>query len=439
MCLAFWILLSVKQTRLIFLILIFVAISLYGQAYIKIFQPNLANFFDVVDYQLSPRVAAKWSLSVAKHHLKTLVGNVFIFLPFILVPALRTHLKKSHFFFILIASAAMNTLVSFVQRFYSNTFLAEGSGTALAARRTPALLEDSGASTIFFAVICAGLLFATLAKNSSKRQRFFYTILLLFCIAAAFFGVGRAFFAGLIPIVVLFLIYLWREIVFKVGAFKSLMIVTILVGAFSAFLYLLSKVFISHTILSALGRLNRFRHGEITWEGFWRAFDSPRYDQWLAMLQTIRENPVLGTGLGTSMANLDRYYGGVRGFLDWPGSFYLMFPSELGLIGWLISLSLVGLLITIAWNLATLQFRRNTFSAFEMFCFGGLLTLGVTYLIGIHFVFQSIGVLFVFMLIVSVDSLMARLRNFSLFVKFFFLSLAGLGLFQLCWVIFLGV
>lgn len=370
---------------------------LLSSSFSHLYQPSLNFSVPIQDWMLADKVSSNYSFEQVKAYLKN------IFVPLILLSAVflpRTKLsderKAGCVFWVVILAFICNSIVASIQGFYGLSFLAQGSGTAVGATRAAGLLEDSGASTVYFAMMVSGTFSALVLGHSKKLIKVFIILLLLAgCIAGAQTS-GRTFFLSTI-ISVLALTTVAFTKALKSKDFKVVLFIAIMFLLFcGVFTYMIVWKMQAYQDLQAWAE-GVAEPGKFSIYSFITELDPVRSVHWLVMIKTFFQEPIFGTGLGTFYSNyfehLDWALGfGGRELADPPSSFYLMLMSELGLAGVILTAGFWAVLGNAAIMYMSCQTsQRSTPQIPGTFCLGAAISLGISLSIGMHFLFSSIG------------------------------------------------
>lgn len=402
------------------------------QSFAYLYQPSLHLDVPVQDWLLADSVSSNYSFNQVWIYLRNL--STFI-IPVLAINASRDlplRAKQLLPLGFIGTGLLLNSVACLVQGFVDLEVLAQGSGTAVAALRAAGLLEDSGASTVYFAMMVSGLFAVLLISRQSFIKSLALGGFLLFVTAAGAQTSGRIFFVGsFLPIVILSILAMARSLrhqnlrsVFYAGGF--------FLGVSILFFFLVQwkmrdttiAIFIQNSFSSLDSeKLNRML----------TALDPVRSTHWRVMLKTFLENPVFGAGLGSFYANLQEHshwasqFGGSI-YLDPPASFYLMLISELGLLGILIVSAWIGAIYH-----RSIFLTAQAMSPVQSFYFGCFLSLACSFLIGIHFLFVSISSLIGLIVFASFapDLASLHLKSFTLpsrFIRYGFVGCAALSI-----------
>lgn len=426
--------LFLKSPKL-FVILSLVSAAILLHSFAHIYWPSLRFGVPIQDYLLSDTVSANYSFAAAKLYLK---NTLFFLLPSLVflqnIEDADSKLLRSIGITLLLVLVP-NAVVALIQGAWNMGFLSQGSGTAVPAGRAAGLLEDGGASAVYFALLASGFLSVFLLARLSVRAKVLSSALLVLAVAAGIMSRGRAFFiCFLLAAFCIFCLFLFR---YRGG--KSLALA--LIFPFACFLIL---KFAPVSLNKSFAHFPDVKISELANPDYLsRVFlqvDPIRPVHIKAMLAAFLEHPWKGTGLGFFYANLFEHQasataqGGIL-FAD-PPELYPMILSEWGLAGILI-LMLLALAFARKIILMVKKYEHDTsvvlhIEILDCFMLGLSLALLASFWIGIHLIFQSVASLagIVFAWIIWQETT-KRFRFFYSASIFTFLSLLLAGtLFQ---------
>lgn len=384
---------------------------LYFHAITNHFAPSLSLSMDVpiLDYILAPGVSAKWSLGVAKSYLEHTLLNALILTPILFLNRKKSQRLLKQIACVVLFSILMNVTFIAVQKFWDKSFFTAGSGTALSASRLPGLLEDSGASSIFL-LLALSITLQTSISLTKLFPKALFGILSLGIFYLGLVSQGRIFIAGSIILSTLLILFNLRQL-FAKQSFKSVLIGAILLGTVGtlSFTYQASRDTrrVSHTFnkIEKLGfNLNALK-----------SIDNTRFIHSLAMLDAYKERPIRGHGLGAFHA-INKHYEKkmkVSSAVDWPTSFYFQMLSELGLAGALI---LICIFASYTY-LLFLYIKSKKPTLTHSLAISGLTASLISLTVGIHYVFDSISILFAIFAISSFYLLEEMSPKFLIFLR----------------------
>ena len=431
LCLFSWFCLW-RYRRSVAIYMLFFALFALGHAFACIYQPSLRFGVPVLDYMLSPHVSANWTFGLAKDYLWHIIGNLCLAMTVVFYVG-SDRQKYLHWLCRLVLLGFLaNLLVAAVQYFYAFSFLAQGSGSAVAAKRFSGLLEDSAAASLFLIFCYGGLLF-----YRQKNPRIFISILkwtvIVFLFFLGAFGSGRLFLISVTAVTALWIMLQvfsalwarkWRQLMFVLLAASAGLsgILYVTSGRFDkdreiAFARKLTRV-IADTQLSARG-ISRLYMYVIRGRDLHMRVMSEATDHYFPT----------GSGMGTFVANQDNYKAHnhtARILSDWPSSFYLLMTSEWGLSGFLV-LAFICMLfiggITRYVVDASCNFKGDILnSSLTLFSLGALGTLLLAWVVGIHFVFPSIGFL-IGLIISALYSFLVQIKGWARAIHFVAVSI----------------
>ncbi|MBP6218796.1 MAG: O-antigen ligase family protein [Oligoflexales bacterium] len=377
---------SSRQELLSLLGLGFLILCVLAHSYAHLFQPSLRWSTPHQNYNLAPENSASYSYSLAKLYMKNV--SMFFFPSLVFFQHMKDSLQTKSLSKILLASLSfiliVNIGVALVQGWKDLNFMAAGSGTAVPAGRAAALLEDSGASNAYFAILGSGFFWLANLGPLTWPFRMFTFSLALASILAGKMAAGRLFFLVIMGSVLCLSFFAIRK--------KAVKIIPLALLASAA----LWKWAPSQIPLIDLMRHADFSHPIEALNHILLQIDPIRALHIKTMLKAFLLHPLKGTGLGFYYANYADHLqwalstGGAV-FTDPPSSLYLMLLSELGLVGAALILALflgLGMLLR---DLSKPQEDKD--NAWPNFCLGAVIALLLVWNSGIPVLFTSIGAL----------------------------------------------
>lgn len=355
---------------------------LLTNAFWSLYWPSLRPGIPVQDFILADQVSANYSWDQVALYLKTTGCMLTIGLAARVSWPSAEPWGRSCFAAAVFSAIGLNLLAIAVQVGVDVRWLASGSGTAVEHGRAAALLEDSGASTVFMAAVLAGLAYVALLARISAPLRVASRVA---AGAGAAIGVatgGRVYFLSLAAAIAVGVGLLLVRRITALSARLALAtagLAGLAGGVWAAFGpgALAHPVGAIHADLIALDPI-RIVHQKVMLRAFW-------------------EQPWLGTGLGWFYASLFEFgpwavaSGGVF-FSDVPTSMYLMLGSELGLAGVLIIAAGLGWVCARLVRLARPAAGEGP-GLWTAFAVGASVSLAVSFLVGIHIIFWSVPAL----------------------------------------------
>jgi hypothetical protein len=151
----------------------------------------------IQDYYLMDGVSSNYSFDQGMRYLHNF--TIFLFPAWALWLFSKKNENRIHIYLLTVLAIALlvNSGVAIYQWQMDIHFLAQGSGSAVVSARATGLLEDSGASTVFFAAMLSGVAYLLFVGTC----RWPLKILWFFILAFGFFGgvasKGRIFFISL--------------------------------------------------------------------------------------------------------------------------------------------------------------------------------------------------------------------------------------------------
>lgn len=382
-------------SRRLFCIVLLSASLLVAHSVFHLFQPSLRPGIPVQDWLFPGGVSARYSFGQVWEYLR----NIFVFL----IPALAlrrsSYIPEKYRLYLPLGVLGLtflaNSVVAVIQGLHSLEFLSEGSGTAVGARRAAALLEDSGASTVYFSMGVSALFSALLFFRGSVVVSSVLFLSFIVGFMGGAYTSGRIFYgATIVSFIVLGSLGLWKAFKFRkirhiavTGLGLLLMMVLV---SFAVNRYMTQRDQVEFLLTEVWsGQAFDFQH-------FLNSLDPVRATHWRTMWKAFIEHPILGTGFGTFYSNYHRYlpwalqHGGVV-FADPPSSMYLLLLSEFGL---------AGMLICALFFRQIGSFLKNVMQSpspdlFNCCALAILLSLSVSFFVGLHVIFASITSVFV--------------------------------------------
>ncbi len=382
-----------------------VASVILGHSFASLYWPSLRIGVPIQDYLLADQVSSNysfhWALVLWRHAVVAVVGAITARSAY----EFLSRRWRVYFRIVALMLFVVTFAVVSVQKFWHLDFLAEGAGNSMSAIRAPGLLEDSGASTVFCAILAAGAYFLALFGRFHAGYRCLCMALVVWALISGSATGGRVFFAAsLMPIVIGAAAATVRLLLrAKRRGFSHRDIYSLGFGGALILIFLL--------LPSPLKRI---------WEAFFPSspdsctallgcinqlamrIDPVRAVHMKVMLRTFWEHPLFGTGLGSFYANYFEHLswalrGGGIVYADPPASLYLMLISEAGILG-------LAIVCLSCYQLACMLRLVSTdgteapghADAFNWRCFGigMLLSFACSSLIGVHLIFLSVTVLF---------------------------------------------
>ena len=180
------------------------------QSFSFLYWPSMNWDTPIQDYYLMDEVSSNYSFDQGMRYLHNF--TIFLFPAWALWLLSRKKLflfpvlglwilsgknsKQTHT--ILLAAIAitllLNSCVAIFQWQMDINFLAQGSGTAVWAERVTGLLEDSGASTVFFAALLSGVVFLIFDVTSLWPQKILWLFIISLGLLGGVASKGRIFF-----------------------------------------------------------------------------------------------------------------------------------------------------------------------------------------------------------------------------------------------------
>ena len=253
--------------------------------------------------------------------------------------------KQTHAVLLAVLAMALllNGGVAIYQWQMDLNFLAQGSGSAIWAGRATALLEDSGASTVFFAALLSGVAFLIIDTSCHWPQKILWSLIFFVGFLGGVASKGRIFFISFgLSLVILFFLLILRGI--RMRNYSAF---------FTSILILLAVLFVwkfaEHRIPYAVQTFKQFQsipeilNHEKPFNDLMRRVDPDRGGHMKAMIKAFSVHPFFGTGYGSFYMNFFEHrqwaeIGTGRSYADPPSSLYFMLLSEFGFAGFLLIL-----------------------------------------------------------------------------------------------------
>ena len=376
----------------------------------SLYQPALRVGVKPQDWLLAGLVSSNYSFA----QFKTYFFNVFLLISPMIVALQNSGKEKKRMIdrtiVILLFCLAVNVVVALIQGVVDLKILADGSGSAVTSGRAPALLEDSGASTVYFSSILSAVIAMTLFSLKTTIQRLIAMSLLLFMIWAASFSAGRTFFISLgLTATILILAkgfdLLRTDSRLRISRFA---LVTSALVMFA--LYLVRNN--TSTLQPLLNLVSLLASGEWEANQVANALDHTRKIHWLTMVKTWIDNPIFGSGFGMFYSNFFQNLGWAKLWggdapPDVPTSFYLLLLSEAGIAG----LLMIGYWLTIQWlNFKSLKnlLKNGSDTRLAALSLGLGISLTISFFVGTHIIFRSVSVTAALLIAINSDSSKVR-------------------------------
>lgn len=358
------------------------------QSGVSIFAPAIYSGTPIQDFLLARDVSAYFQWSYAS---RLIVNFGLTFLVIATLPTLYGELGKNRRLIlsrVLQFILVINVFVALLQGFHSIELFSVGSGSAISAGRSPALLEDSGASTVIFAAAISFFVGKCLIEPKIS------TVLGTFILAIAGYQTGgRTFFvssfAGGFFAVFVYLVHF----ILRGDRLKS----TGFVVVFSAIVGLMAALYMkipSSVTSSMVGFCSEILSGKNIFESIadqlW-SVDPVRATSLRVMILAAKARYWDGAGFGTYHSYYREYFPDVErvwsqgyNYLDLPSALYAAIPAELGVLNGYFILAFVSL-----WGIfrCKILFSRPMIpvaaALFSIFCSSWF---------GLHFLFQSFAI-----------------------------------------------
>lgn len=373
-----------------------ISLLLLAHAWFHLYQPALRPGTINQDWLFPGSVSANYSFDQARTYLWHFL--VFFF-PALALRSSRTipeAWKWSSLAAVFLFALLLNSVVALYQGTADLNFLAAGGGRYLDARRAIGLLEGGSAANIFYSSTVVGFFALVLFGKLEGLLRMGALFFLVLSLVAGANSSGRIFFvASGASVLILFLIKAFMNRKFdrmkNLSRYLLFAVLTLIALYFLAEWKLWKKVALGDwlSVSLAKGDLNDLLN----------TIDPVRANHWRTMYKAFIDHPVFGTGFGMFYANYFRYLPWALQFGDYiyadpPASLYLMLLSELGIVALLVFYALFRCLAKL--------FRKGlgpaNYAGFSVFAFGWLLSLLISFLIGVHLIYMSVAAVFALIL-----------------------------------------
>ena len=388
------------------------------QSFSFLYWPSLNFGTPVQDYYLMDQVSSNYSFDQGMRYLRNITIFLFPVWALWLLSRKKLFLKNVGWLQIISGKNAiqthavllaflafallLNSGVAIYQGVIDLNFLLKGSGSAIWAGRAPALLEDSGASNVFFAALLSGVIYLIFDSSCYWPQKIIWSLIFIVGLLGGIASKGRIFFISFgISLVILFFLLILKGIfrrnytVFLAPILIFLTIVIVWNIAENHYPYAVSTIKQFQTVPELLNQKESFSE-------LMRSVDPVRGVHMKTMTKAFFENPVFGTGYGSFYMNYfehrqwaEKLIG--KSYADPPSSLYLMFVSEFGIAGFLLIL-LKLLTLANGWrrfvNSSPIISEKTNSTLIQSFSVGVLTSLAISFLIGLHLIFMSVSSVF---------------------------------------------
>lgn len=366
---------------------------IWYHAFAYLFQPSLLPGIPVQDWLFPGSISANYSFNQAMIYLKNIA---WIAIPCLAVKKSRKlpeNFRRNIPLVALGSALFLNCIVASVQGLVSLNWLASGSGSALDAQRASALLEDSGASTVYFSMCVSAVAGAVLFYRRNLTTTLLTLFFLFFTLVSGAQTSGRIFFgATAFALSVLGLLAIFRGLRHK----ETKRILTTGVGLVGILVVLIALI---NWRMVHVDKVETF-FGKIaersgSFNDLLNALDPVRATHWRTMFKAFVENPLFGKGFGTFYSSYWQYLSWATQFggdvyVDPPASVYLLLFSEFGLAGILSVIIFLGF----TWKAAQFVVENEKPSLFECCAIGIFLSACFSFLVGTHILFLSVSSLY---------------------------------------------
>ncbi|WGL58968.1 O-antigen ligase family protein [Pigmentibacter sp. JX0631] len=323
----------INFTKVSLSLLLFIG-CIFLHAFCNFYQPSLRSAISIQNYSFTNTITSDFLFTQTRLYLMYFILFMFPVATFFNSQREYPSNKVLNFFFIeFFFIVIINSVVSIYQSKVNIHFLAEESLTSIEAFRAPALLDDSGVASFFFAIFSGTFLSFVFLVKSSKFTKYTYFILFLLTAISGILNNSRSFYLGISAII--FFIFIINLIYYvKNLNFKSFLKITI---AYSL-ITLISYIFYTFSNTTSIIRIkNSFKNitNDFSIISLYQYFDYERYKHLSILIENLKEHFYTGSGVGSFLGYID-YYAKKLNFPniipDVPTNLTLALFSELGVI-----------------------------------------------------------------------------------------------------------
>ena len=381
------------------------------QSFSFLYWPSMNWDTPIQDYYLMDEVSSNYSFDQGMRYLHNF--TIFLFPAWALWLFSKKNENRIHIYLLTVLAIALlvNSGVAIYQWQMDIHFLAQGSGSAVHAARATGLLEDSGASTVFFAAMLSGVAYLLFVGTCRWPLKILWFFILAFGFLGGVASKGRIFFISLGLSLLLLLVLQ----IFKAIRTRSPVVILASILVFSSMVLIWE--FAENRYPYAVQTIKHFQsipeilNHETPFNELMLRVDPARGVLMKVMIKAFSEHPVFGTGYGSFYMNFFEHRqwaekGTWRTGADPPASLYLMLLSEFGIAGGLLILLKLLVLAKGSWKLAhssSTKTEKTNHTLLQSFAIGALTSLAFSFLIGLHLLFQSISAIFALSLFFAVD------------------------------------
>ncbi|KAB8029226.1 O-antigen ligase family protein [Fluviispira multicolorata] len=339
-----------KFKVLTFSIFLFISMIIL-HSFTHFYLPSLRHGIALQNYILQNNITADFEISQTRLYM--------LFFVLFIIPAMNffsdlfsqklKYIYLKVFFYSFIIGAILNSFIALYQGLINLNFLAQGSGTSLAANRAPALLEDSGIASLYFSITFIVFFVAAFDKILSSKLRGFLFLVSLLSLSAGIMNDSRSFYLACALSISIFLITRLYNLI-KNKQYKFIFYLSIIISSISGVLLIVLQNFDKTGFKRIINGIL-----EINWNfnllSMYQQFDYQRTKHLEIMLHSIRDHFPIGTGFGSFATNFYQYKkSGEQVELDLPTNMYFSLISELGIIGVLLLIFSLVILTHFFWK-----------------------------------------------------------------------------------------
>ena len=342
------------------LLLLFLCIFLH--AFCNFYQPSLRSAISIQNYAFTNIITSDFLFTQTRLYLMYFILFIFPVATFFNSQKEYLNNKYLNFFFIeFFIIIILNSIVSIYQSTVNIHFLAEESLTSIEAFRAPALLDDSGVASFFFAIFSGTFLSFFFLVKSSKFTKYTHFILFLLTAISGILNNSRSFYLGILAII--FFIFIINLIYYiKNFNFRSFIKITI---AYSL-ITLISYLFYTFSSTTSIIRIKHFIHNntnDLNFNSLYSALDFERFKHLKILLENLKDHIYTGTGIGSFLGYID-FYAKKLNFPnvipDVPTNLPFALLSELGIIvgGSILLITTITFIIGVNFILKNIEYSQ---------------------------------------------------------------------------------
>ncbi len=338
-----------QYKKLTISLIIFIC-SIIIHAFANFYQPSLKLGTSIQNYILQGNITSDFEMTQTRLYIM-----FFVFFLFPSISFFSSLFKTNKFdnytkviFNSLLFCLILNCITAIYQGIWNIRFLAQGSGTSVAANRPPGLLDDSGVASSFFAIMSSILISLIFDKKINLKYKTIFSVLFILNFLSGIMNNSRSFYIGLFFSTLIF--FLFKILDYNQNKRFKLLISFILS---SAFIIVIINFISKYKNISGLNRLKDLSHALQMNGSFFNRYsiiDDQRSAHLQIMWETIKENFYTGTGVGSFASNFYYQYNKMKFnqniSLDIPTNSYFSIVAELGIVGLLLILFILFLYIS---------------------------------------------------------------------------------------------